>query len=201
MVDLRDEAIEQTFIVVFGCFNEFCKLEGDVLFIGVFSIGDDVNVGILLQELEECVDVKRVIFIIPERGHKIIVGESGWVWVCGNLGVGIGLYDSVSAPAVSVVSENSMIVGGNVEIDFKNAMAELVIDEEGFARIGVCVAKNPPEGVSDIGARSPTIVKIIRRAERVKVGRGSFIGNRGGRIVSEDKETTDCQTSGKDQAN
>ena len=154
-----------------------------------------------MQELEECVDVKRVIFIIPERGHKIIVGESGWVWVCGNLGVGIGLYDSVSAPAVSVVSENSMIVGGNVEIDFKNAMAELVIDEEGFARIGVCVAKNPPEGVSDIGARSPTIVKIIRRAERVKVGRGSFIGNRGGRIVSEDKETTDCQTSGKDQAN
>lgn len=43
-------------------------------------------------------------------------------------------------------------------------MAELIIKEEGFERVGVVVAEDAAHGVGDRGVFGPIVVKIVRRA-------------------------------------
>ncbi len=141
-----------------------------MFFIEVFGVGDDIDIRVFLQELEERVDIERVIFIIPERRHKIIIGKSGRIGVGGDLNVGISFHDGVSTPPVGVMGEYSAVVGSDIKIDFKEAMSELIIEEKSFARISIRVTEDSAESVSDIGICGPTIIKFVRGTGRFRSG-------------------------------
>ena len=139
-VDLGNETVEEFFVVFLGGGKEFGELKGDVGLIKIFSIGDDIDVRVFLQELEEGIEVERMILVVPEGRHEIGVGKGGGVGVSSNLHVGITLDNGASSPAIGIMSDNGATIGGNIKIDLKNAVAELVIEQEGFARVGIAIA-------------------------------------------------------------
>lgn len=50
MIDLDDEAVEDGFVDGFCEFNELSKFGLDSLLVGVFTVGDDIDVGVRLHE-------------------------------------------------------------------------------------------------------------------------------------------------------
>lgn len=79
VVDLDDEAVEERFVDGFGEFDEIVKLGLYSRFVGVFAIGDDVDVGVGLHKIEESFEIEGVIFVVPEGRHEIIVSKGGCV--------------------------------------------------------------------------------------------------------------------------
>lgn len=161
VVNLDDEAVEDRFVDRFSEFDETIKLGLYSRFIGVFTVGDDVDIGMGLHEAQEIFEVERVIFIVPERRHEIIVGKGSRV-ESRSAGVIAELNSSIVSPVVGVMREDNFAVVGDVEIGFEDALTEVVVQEKSFVRIGISVAVNSAHSMGDIGVVEPRIVKIVR---------------------------------------
>lgn len=62
----------------------------------------------------------------------------------------------------SVVSGDSLTVIGNKEIDFKDAMAKLIIEQKGLMGIGIGITEYAAEGMGDIGVEiDPRVIKAV----------------------------------------
>lgn len=168
-IDLDDKAVEETGVVASRGLDEGRELLFDVKFVVEFCVGEDINVGVFLHELEEEVEINRMETVVPEGRHEIVVGETG---------VGSGfervttIVDcGVVAPLISVVCGDGLIVFSEGEINFKNAMTELIVEQEGFVGIRACLIKYAAEGMSSIRiVISPGIVEIVGRLIAGDVG-------------------------------
>lgn len=125
-VDLDDKTVKEAKIGGVCGGDEGGKLSFDVLLINVFSVGDNVDVGIFSEQLEEKGEVDSMIFTLRERRHKIVIGK-----IFGFDGVGFdfgveGDSGTVS-PVVGIVGGNGVAVFGEGKVDLKDAVAELVV--------------------------------------------------------------------------
>lgn len=66
-----------------------------------------------------------MVFVIPEGRHEVVVGESGGIEIWNARVVG-KLDGGVFLPMTRIVREYDLVVG-NIEINLKNAVAELII--------------------------------------------------------------------------
>lgn len=67
-----------------------------------------------------------MVFIIPERRHEIIVSKGADVEIWSAFVVA-ELDSSVFVPLISVMGEDDFVVVGKGEIDFEDAVTELII--------------------------------------------------------------------------
>ncbi len=170
MVDLRDEAVEKGEIDGAGGFDESGELFANILFVGEFGVGDDVDVGIFSEDLKEKLEIDGVVLVLPERGHEVGVGEVGRRYVRG-ADFGVVLDSGGVFPVVGVVSGDGFVVIGQEEVDFEDAMTEAIIQEECFVRISVGIAENAAEGVGDVGVIvGPAVVEAVGRFGARDVG-------------------------------
>ena len=101
-----------------------------------------------------------MVFVIPERRHKVGVSE---------LVVGSRIFDfcirgnsCYLAPVGIIVCGYSVPIVGEIEIDFKDAMTELIVEQKSFIRVSVGIPEYATEGMGDIGiVFYPVIVEII----------------------------------------
>lgn len=76
-VNLRDEALEKMLVDLAGGVDKFGELGSDVLYVEVFGVGNDVDVGVVGHELEKVGDVEWVVFTVPEGRHEVGVSKIG----------------------------------------------------------------------------------------------------------------------------
>lgn len=61
-----------------------------------------------------------------------------------------------------VMGANGFAIVSDGEVNFEDAVTELVIEEESFVGIGVRVTEDAAKGVSDIGADfGPPVVEVV----------------------------------------
>ncbi len=149
--------VEEGGINLVGGFDEGRELFADIFFIGEFSVGDDVDVGVILEDSEEEIEVDRMVLVLPQGRHEICIGEVGH-WF------GALVDDSAGLPMPSVVSGDSLAVISNKEVNLKDAVTELIIEQKGLVGVSVRVTKDTAKGVGDIGiVFSPGIIKVVGR--------------------------------------
>lgn len=113
-----------------------------------------------------------MVFIVPERGYEIVIGELAGVR-SGGRDFGIGRDGGVFAPLSVIVGGDSIAIIGKVEVDLEDAVTELIIEEESFVGIGVGITENTTKSVGDIGVVfDPTVVEIIGWLRARNVGYG-----------------------------
>ena len=90
-------------------------------------------------------------------------------------GEGLGLVGGGLAPGRWVVGEDKVIIVGESEVNFKNAVTEGVIEQEGVGGVGVGFAVDAAEGVGDVGMLGPRVVKLVGGGGERRVGRSRVI--------------------------
>lgn len=191
-VDLDNNAIKDGGVDGFGEFDEPSELGVDAFGVGEFGVGDDVDVGAGLHELNDVGGVETVVFVVSEMRDEVVVVE---LEVFGAGGVFV--------PGGAVMFGDGFAIGSEDEIDFKDAVAELVVEEEGFVGIGISVAENAAHGVCDIGMVGPRVVEMIGWSVAGNIDDvGSLLGVGGGVLV-ETEETNASANGGehRDSAN
>lgn len=108
------------------------------------------------------------------------------------------------APIIGVVGEDDFVVGGEIEINFEDAVAEVIIQEEGFIGIGISVAVDGAHSVSDIRVVEPRVIEIIgfgvaRDDRGGLVGRG--FGVWGAEVLENDGKESGAESDAKDNDN
>lgn len=111
---MDDEAVEEFFVEGAGGGEKFRELELDALGVGVFGVGHDIDIGVILEDFEEAIEVEGVVFAIPERGHEIIISIIRISWGSWSIGGRVGLEDGAFAPAISSMGEHDVAVIGDV---------------------------------------------------------------------------------------
>lgn len=174
----------------FGEFDEPSELGVDAFGVGEFGVGDDVDVRVGLHELNDVGGVETVVFVVSEMRDEVVVVElevfgAGGVFVLGG----------------AVMFGDGFAIGGEDEIDFEDAVAELVVEEEGFVGIGISVAENAAHGVCDIGMVGPRVVEMIGWSVAGNIDDvGSLLGVGGGVLV-ETEETNASANGGEHRDN
>ena len=176
-VDLDNNAIKDGGVDGFGEFDEPSELGVDAFGVGEFGVGDDVDVRVGLHELNDVGGVETVVFVVSEMRDEVVV-----------LGG-------------AVLFGDGFAIGGEDEIDFEDAVAELVVEEEGFVGIGISVAENAAHGVCDIGMVGPRVVEMIGWSVAGNIDDvGSLLGVGGGVLV-ETEETNASANGGEHRDN
>lgn len=143
--------------------DEDFKLAADGGFVTGFGVGDDVKIGVFLHQAQELGEVGGVILVRNEVGEEVGTGE------------GLGLVGGGLAPGRWVVGEDKVIIVGESEVNFKNAVTEGVIEQEGVGGVGVGFAVDAAEGVGDVGMLGPRVVKLVGGGGERRVGRSRVI--------------------------
>ena len=143
--------------------DEDFKLAADGGFVAGFGVGDDVKIGVFLHEAEELGEVGGVILVGNEVGEEVGAGE------------GLGLVGGGLAPSGWVVGEDKVIIVGESEVNFKNAVTEGVIEQEGVGGVGVGFAVDAAEGVGDVRVLGPRVIKLIVGSGKRWVGGSGII--------------------------
>lgn len=138
-INLNNEAVENGLVERLSGGAEVPKEGTRGCFVGIFSVSDDIDVGVAIKEVEQVVERDGMKLSLNEGRVESIDGGFGWV-----------------------MDEDDAVVACEREIQLKEAVAELIIKKERLIRIGVSMTKNAAASVGNIGVKlSPGIVKTV----------------------------------------
>lgn len=83
-----------------------------MLGVGIFCIGDDVNIRVFFHNLEELSQIDRMIFVKPEGRHKIVISKSFGV-ESGVFNIGVRRHIGFVRPASGVMRRNGFTIISN----------------------------------------------------------------------------------------
>lgn len=156
--------------------DEDFKLAADGGFVTGFGVGDDVKIRVFLHQAQELGEVGGVILVGNEVGEEVGTGE------------GLGLVGGGLAPSGWIVGEDKVIVVGEGEVNFKNAVTEGVIEQESIGGVGVGVAVDAAESVGDVRMLGPGVIKLVGGGGERRVGRSRVIYWGGGDYLEDEKD-------------
>lgn len=171
VVDLDDKAVENGFVDGTCGLDNGSERCGDGVRVGREGISEEVNVGILSKDSGDNGKGKRVILVFDEGGEEVFSG--------------------------GVVGGDEGILVERAEVDFKESMAELVIQEKSFVRVRIGIAEDAAEGMSDVGGLvTPGVVKTIRWLGARGIGRGDGLVGLGSRLGGKMESKGDRRSNG-----
>lgn len=156
--------------------DENFKLAADGGFVTGFGVGDDVKIRVFLHQAQELGEVGGVILVGNEVGEEVGTGE------------GLGLVGGGLTPGRWVVGEDKVIIVGESEVNFKNAVTEGIIEQEGIGGVGVGVTVDAAEGMGDVGMLGPRVVKLVGGGGERWVRRSRVIYWGGGDYLEDEKD-------------